>query len=139
MALMAGCAPAEDISATIKANLEGNERYAFFNQTYLDKKLLAALEGDFDVDGTEDLIIVFNEDKNASFLVTIYVQGGAFFLTEPISAPVDSCRLEWRDINEEPPGELIVSGQKGINYGYGIYHFIDFHWHSLYGDMQDCC
>ena len=73
-------------------------------------------------------------------MVAVYSDGGSFRISAPVRAPLENCRLQWRDIDEVPPVELLVSGQKGIYIGYAVFRFVDGEWISLFGDgMDGCC
>lgn len=137
--LSTACSAENQQSKAIHDALAEDVKFELFQETYGEKELLTYLYGDFNEDGVEDLIIVYKESANASYLVTVFSAEGSYLLTEPISAPVDSCQLEWKDVDNRPPKELLVSGQKGIHYGYGVFHFIDNQWQSLYGEMDQCC
>ena len=114
--------------------------YSRFAEAYPGKKALLSLAGDCNDDGREDLVIVYRESASENKLVAVYSHGDGFLITEPIPAPVEHCRLEWKNIDERPPVELLVSGQKGIHIGYAVFRLVEGRWVSLFGDgMENCC
>lgn len=114
--------------------------YSRFLKAYPGKQALLSLPGDCNDDGREDLVIVYRDSASENKLVAVYSQGYDYLITEPIPAPVEHCRLEWKNIDERPPVELLVSGQKGIYIGYAVFRLVDGRWVSLFGDgMENCC
>lgn len=137
--LLTGCGQSDTGEDEYVLDME-HPLYSYFLKAYPDKKALLSLAGDCNDDGIEDLIIVYRESASENKLVAIYSQGDGYLLTEPIPAPLEHCRLEWKDIDERPPLELLVSGQKGIYIGYAVFRLVDGRWVSLFGDgMEKCC
>ena len=134
----AGAAPGgvEDVSLPVTSH----PLMAVFRESLPDKEVLLTTLGDCNADGIEDLVVVYREDRDKNHMVAVYSDGGAFRLSAPVRAPLENCRLQWRDIDEVPPVELLVSGQKGIYIGYAVFRFVDGEWISLFGDgMDECC
>lgn len=127
---------AEDISLPVTSH----PLIAVFRESLPDREILLTTLGDCNADGIEDLVVVYREDRDKNHMVAVYSDGGAFRLSVPVRAPLENCRLQWRDIDEVPPVELLVSGQKGIYIGYAVFRFVDGEWISLFGDgMDKCC
>ena len=136
---LSGCGPGDTGESEYVLDAE-HPLYARFQQAYPDKKALLSLAGDCNDDGREDLIIVYRESASENKLVAVYSHGDDYLITEPIAAPVEHCRLEWKNIDERPPVELLVSGQKGIYIGYAVFRLVEGRWVSLFGDgMENCC
>ena len=113
---------------------------AVFRENLPDKEILLTTLGDCNADGIKDLVVVYREDKDKNHMVAVYSDSGSFRISAPVRAPLENCRLQWRDIDEVPPVELLVSGQKGIYIGYAVFRFVDGEWISLFGDgMDGCC
>lgn len=113
--------------------------FTHFQAAYDAPELVTGIAGDCNGDGVEDLTVVFRHGEG-NHLVTVYSGEEGFRLSEEISAPVEDCLLTWRDIDEVPPVELLVSGRKGIHIGYAIYRFEAGAWTALFGDgMGECC
>lgn len=133
-----GAAPggAEDVSLPVTSH----PLVAVFRESLPDREILLTTLGDCNADGIEDLVVVYREDRDKNHMVAVYSDGGSFSISAPVRAPLENCRLQWRDIDEVPPVELLVSGQKGIYIGYAVFRFVDGEWISLFGDgMDGCC
>ena len=115
------------------------ELLAYFEEAYPDKEIILLFEGDCNADGITDLVIVYKENENANHKVTVYSHDGGFKLSSPIPAPFEDVALRWKDIDERPPVELIVSGRRGIHFGIGVFRFVDGEWADLFGGMEMCC
>lgn len=127
---------AEDISLPVTSH----PLIAVFRESLPDREILLTTLGDCNADGIEDLVVVYREDRDKNHMVAVYSDGSTFRLSVPVRAPLENCRLQWRDIDEVPPVELLVSGQKGIYIGYAVFRFVDGEWISLFGDgMDECC
>lgn len=113
---------------------------AVFRQNLPDREILLTTAGDCNADGIEDLVVVYRESEEKNQMVVVYSDGEGFRLSVPTRAPLENCRIQWRDIDEVPPVELLVSGQKGIYIGYAVLRFVEGEWISLFGDgMDECC
>lgn len=111
-----------------------------FRQSVPDGEILLTTAGDCNADGIEDLVVVYRESEEKNQMVAVYSDGEGFRLSAPTRAPLENCRIQWRDIDEVPPVELLVSGQKGIYIGYAVLRFVEGEWISLFGDgMDECC
>ena len=133
-----GAAPggAEDVSLPVTSH----PLVAVFRESLPAREILLTTLGDCNADGIEDLVVVYREDRDKNHMVAVYSDGGSFSISAPVRAPLENCRLQWRDIDEVPPVELLVSGQKGIYIGYAVFRFVDGEWISLFGDgMDGCC
>lgn len=120
--------------------LSSHPLFHYFSLVHGSPELVTGIAGDCNGDGVEDLTLVFRHSEVGNHLVTVYSTGEEYLLSEEISAPVEDCLLVWRDIDEMPPVELLVSGRKGIHIGYAIYRFEGGAWVALFGDgMGDCC
>ena len=127
---------AEDVSLPVTCH----PLIAVFRESLPDREILLTTLGDCNADGIEDLVVVYREDRDKNHMVAVYSDGGSFRISAPVRAPLENCRLQWRDIDEVPPVELLVSGQKGIYIGYAVFRFVDGEWISLFGDgMDGCC
>lgn len=114
--------------------------YAHFLAAYGDKKPLLTGVNDLNNDGREDLVVVYQDTPITNKMVVILEEEGRIVISEPTPAPVENCRLEWRDIDDKAPIELIVSGSKGVNVGYAIYRWQKGELVNLFGDgMDGCC
>jgi len=126
-----------DSAAAVMANSAA--LLAYFEEVYPGKKTVMLLEGDCNADGITDLVIVYRENENSNRLATVYSHEGGFSLANPIPAPFEAVALKWKDIDERPPVELVVSGRRGIHFGIGVLRFVDGEWVDLFGGMENCC
>lgn len=114
--------------------------YEHFLDAYGDKKPLLTGVNDINNDGREDLIIIYHDTSSANKMIAIWEDQGKVIISEPTPAPLDNCRLEWRNIDDRDPIELIISGSKGVNVGYAIYRWENGNFVNLFGEgMADCC
>ena len=135
-----GPAPRPAAPAAISLPVTSHPLIAVFRESLPDREILLTTLGDCNADGIEDLVVVYREDRDKNHMVAVYSDGGSFSISAPVRAPLENCRLQWRDIDEVPPVELLVSGQKGIYIGYAVFRFVDGEWISLFGDgMDGCC
>ncbi len=114
--------------------------YAHFLAAYGDKKPLLTEVNDLNNDGREDLIVIYQDTPVTNKMIAIWEEEGRTLISEPTPAPVDNYRLEWRDIDDKPPVELIVSGSKGVNVSYAIYRWQKGEFFNLFAEgMEGCC
>lgn len=114
--------------------------YQHFLDCYGDKKPLLTGVNDINNDGLEDLIVIYQDTPTTNKMIAIWQEDGKVVISEPTPAPVENYRIEWRDIDDQDPIELIVSGSKGVNVGYAIYRWENHKFINLFGEgMEDCC
>jgi len=114
--------------------------YEHFLAAYSDKKPLLTGVNDINNDGLEDLIVIYQDTPTTNKMIAIWQEDGKVVISEPTPAPVENYRIEWRDIDDQDPIELIVSGSKGVNVGYAIYRWENHKFINLFGEgMEDCC
>ena len=111
----------------------------YFKEAYPDNEIVLLLKGDCNADGIDDLVIVYKADENHNHQVTVFSHEGGYKLSPPIPAPFQDVALEWKDIDNLPPVELVVSGRRGIHHGLGVFRFVDGEWVDLFGGMDECC
>lgn len=135
--MLSGCGKSASEIYTINEN---HPLYPNFLEVYGDMKILLTAEMDFTDDGLTDLIVIYRENKSSNKLVALWRDGDEVKLSEPTPAPINNCKVEWKDIDNTPPIEMILSGSKGTAVGYAIYRFDKNEFLSLFGDgMEDCC
>lgn len=117
-----------------------HELYVHFLAACGDKKPLLTGVNDLNNDGREDLIVIYQDTLVTNKMIAIWEEGGRTVISEPTPAPVENCRLEWRDIDDKAPIELIISGSKGVNVGYAIYRWQEGEFVNLFAEgMEECC
>jgi len=73
-------------------------------------------------------------------MIAIWEEDGIVAISEPAPAPIENCRLEWRNIDDKDLIELMIYGSKGVNVGYAIYRWEKGNFVNLFRDgMEDCC
>jgi len=114
--------------------------YQHYLASYGDKKPLLTGANDINNDGLGDLIVIYHDTPTTNKMIAIWQEDGKVVISEPTPAPVENYRIEWRDIDDQDPIELIVSGSKGVNVGYAIYRWENHEFINLFGEgMEDCC
>jgi hypothetical protein len=104
------------------------------------KEALLTSAMDFNNDGIEDLIVIFRENRKANKMIALWRSGTDISISGPMPAPLENCMIEWKDINKEPPIEMLLSGSKGAAVGYAVYRFENNAFINLFGDgMEECC
>lgn len=106
----------------------------------MGKKPLLTGVNDINDDGREDLIVIYQDTAETNKMIAIWEEKGEVIFSEPTPAPVENYRIEWRDIDNKAPVELIVSGSKGVNIGYAIYRWENGDFVNIFGEgMENCC
>ncbi|HQA06762.1 MAG: hypothetical protein GXX02_04220 [Syntrophomonadaceae bacterium] len=114
--------------------------YKHFIAVYGEKKPLLTGVNDINDDGREDLIVIYQDTAETNKMIAIWEEKGEVIFSEPTPAPVENYRIEWRDIDNKAPVELIVSGSKGVNIGYAIYRWENGDFVNIFGEgMENCC
>lgn len=114
--------------------------YEHFLAAYGEKTPLLTGVNDINNDGQEDLIVIYKDTADTNKMIAIWEEKGKVVISEPTPAPVENYRIEWRDIDNKAPIELVVSGSKGVNIGYAIYRWENGDFINLFGEgMEDCC
>ncbi len=136
-----GCGGEEQKEKTINKTIDAQHvLYKHFLAAYGDKKPLLTGVNDINSDGREDLIVIYQDSSVTNKMIAIWEEEGKVAISKPTPAPVENCRIEWRDIDDKDPIELIISGSKGVNVGYAIYRWEKGEFINLFGEgMADCC
>ncbi|MGI5921137.1 MAG: Cys-Cys-COOH (seleno)protein SaoC [Syntrophomonadaceae bacterium] len=147
--LIAGCGGAGQTTATEKTDPtqeviptvdKHHVLYKYFQTAYGDKKPILTGVNDINDDGREDLIVIYRDTSKTNKMIAIWEENGEVVMSDPTPAPVEKCRIEWRDIDNKAPIELIIAGSKGVNFGYAIYRWENGNFVNLFGEgMEDCC
>lgn len=132
--ILAGCSIADDYPDLIDSDL-----LPYFRAVYPDHRIVLMIEGDANDDGIYDLVVVFRADPDHNHKATVFSTPDGFLLTESMPAPFQDVDMEFININDKPPNELMISGRRGINFGLGILRFYDDQWVDLFGRLDGCC
>ncbi len=135
-----GCSGRSQNKGTSVTIDTGHPLYKHFLAAYEDKKPLLTGASDINNDGREDLIVIYQDTSVTNKMIAIWEEEGRLAISEPTPAPIENCRMEWRNIDDKAPIELIISGSKGVNMGYAIYRWENGKFVNLFGEsMEDCC
>jgi hypothetical protein len=87
------------------------------------------------------LIVIFDNDKGKKQMCAVIAkENEKHQFTDPIPAPAENQKIQFKDIDEKDELEFIVSGSKNGSVGYAIYRIIDGQIINLFGEgMEDCC
>jgi hypothetical protein len=98
-------------------------------------------EGDLNQDGRKDTVIIYRLEKDKCGMRVIFDLGDkGFKATDQTQAPVSNQQIQFKDIDNKRPMELIISGMKGSNIGYAIYRWQDGQLINLFAEnMNKCC
>ncbi len=117
-----------------------NKLLQYFKETHKDKKVLKAEEDDIDGDGIKDLVVIFNESKDNNKMVVIVEKGDRYEYSNEVAAPISNQKIEFKDIDNKPPMEIVVSGSRGNKLGYAIFRLENMKLIDLFGEgMKNCC
>ncbi|AHM57423.1 putative lipoprotein [Peptoclostridium acidaminophilum DSM 3953] len=118
-----------------------NELLAYFKAQYPDREPVQCAYEDITSDGSKDLIVIFENEKDKKQMCAVIAEENEKHqLTEPIPAPAENQKIQFKDIDEKDELEFIVSGSKNGSVGYAIYRIIDNRMINLFGEgMEDCC
>lgn len=97
-------------------------------------------EADVNGDKLKDTVLIYRENPQKCFLTVIVAHDQGFKTLQPVPAPVENQRIQFRDIDKMVPLEFIVSGSRGANTGYAIFRIEKQKIIDLFGqDMDRCC
>lgn len=111
-------------------------------------RLLLCSQADLNNDGIPDVVLLYEpargaqpvpEHEGMAMCVLISAPEG-FRTTNSLPAPYERQHIQFRDIDDKPPLEFVVSGAKGAKTGLGVYRVYDQEVVNLFGEsMDECC
>lgn len=112
-----------------------------FQKEFPDAEVLLACEEDVTNDGRKDLVVIYRKDNlTRTVVVSDSGDGVRYAFSEPIPAPVENQKIQFKNIDKENEIEIIITGEKKGAVGYAIYRMIDGQPADLFGEgMEDCC
>ncbi|MEN6326708.1 MAG: Cys-Cys-COOH (seleno)protein SaoC [Syntrophomonas sp.] len=117
-----------------------SEALKHWQQQYPGFKPVKWAEGDLNQDGRQDTVIIYQLKKDKCGMRVIFDLGEkGFKITDQTQAPVSNQQIQFKDIDDKPPIELIVSGMKDSNIGYAIYKWQDGQLINLFAENMDKC
>ncbi|MDL2321386.1 hypothetical protein LJC47_03460 [Desulfosarcina sp. OttesenSCG-928-B08] len=111
-------------------------------------RLLCCKAADLNDDGIADIVVIYAPPENTrpvpdhdGNVMAVLVSGKAgFTATNRLRAAAERWQIQFRDIDEKPPTEFIVSGYKGAKTGLGVYRVVGHTVENLFGEaMDECC
>lgn len=104
------------------------------------EEIITYAQNDLNNDGKNDLLVIYKVNKNSNKMTVVVNENNELYLTEPVPAPIEDQKIEFKDIDDKDEMEVIVSGSKNGNVGYAIYRIEDKKLVDLFGqDMESCC
>ena len=118
-----------------------NELLGYFQSQYPDREPVKCAYDDITNDSGKDLIVIFDNVKGKKQMCAVIAkENEKHQFTDPIPAPAENQKIQFKDIDEKDELEFIVSGSKNGSVGYAIYRIIDGQIINLFGEgMEDCC
>lgn len=117
-----------------------NKLLLHFKTSYPEKEVKKCGYEDIDGDGEKDLVVIFSNTKRSNGMLVVLEKEGKYKISEEVPAPIDNQKIEFKDIDETPPMEFIVSGSKDGQFGYAIFRLEGMKLKNLFGEgMEDCC
>ena len=116
----------------------------FILQTYLkeypETKVLLACEEDITNDDLKDLIIIYRDgDYSYATVAVDSGDGENYSFTEPILAPYENHKIQFKNIDKEAEMEFVLMGERNGVTGYGIFRMVEGAPVNLFGEgMEDC-
>ncbi|MGL5440154.1 MAG: Cys-Cys-COOH (seleno)protein SaoC [Filifactoraceae bacterium] len=104
------------------------------------QEIIKSATKDLNMDGKDDGIVIYRENKSKNFMVVIVTDKDSFYITEPIKAPLENQKIKFKDIDNKDEMEVIVSGEKNGAIGYGIYRIENGKFKDIFAEgMELCC
>lgn len=122
---------------------EDNKILKKFKKEYPGAEVLVACEEDLTNDGYKDLVVIYHPDPTDTPVELVVAvdsgDGENYTITEPIPAPVENQRLQFKNIDGKDETEFVLQGEKGNKVGYGIYRLVEGVPVNLFGEgMEEC-
>lgn len=97
-----------------------------FKNAYPTAEVLLACREDVTDDGLDDLVVICKmEEGNRTIVVTDKGDSTNYDFSDPIPAPVENQKIQFKNIDKEGEIEIIITGEKKGAVGYAIYRMID--------------
>lgn len=118
-----------------------NELLQYFQKQYPENKVQKAGMGDIDNDGIEDLVVIYRmTGEDANEMRVVFNREGNYKISNEHRAPYENQKIKFKDIDNSPPQEFIITGSRNGRYGHSIYRYEDYDTvHSIFGQDMDVC
>ncbi|MEG0857872.1 MAG: Cys-Cys-COOH (seleno)protein SaoC [Terrisporobacter sp.] len=113
---------------------------SYFEKNAKFEEIISYGEEDINEDKRKDLVVVYKKDNKSNEMVVIINEKDNIYMTAPTPAPKEDVVIEFRNIDDKNPMEIVISGSKNGNVGYGIYRLENKKLLNLFGEkMEACC
>ncbi|HHW41639.1 MAG TPA: permease [Syntrophomonadaceae bacterium] len=137
--LFAGCGGSDNVSA-VQTKKALPPAVSFWQQKYPQYQVVMWEQGDLNADSRDDTVIIYCIHKNQFRMAAVIDFTDGYRLTEPVPAPVSNQQVQFKDIDGQPPTELILSGMKGSSAGYVIFRLENDQLVDIFSsNMERCC
>ncbi|MEN6351692.1 MAG: Cys-Cys-COOH (seleno)protein SaoC [Syntrophomonas sp.] len=131
--------------------------FRYFQQQQPQAAVFCWGRGDLNNDGVPETVIIYGLPKKETrsseavrnkgevlldsqrWMTLVQEVSGAYCQSAPVRAPVSNQTIEFKDIDNKAPLEVIISGSKGSNTGYAVYRLIEGKMVDLFGEGMDRC
>lgn len=112
----------------------------YFKSNCEYKDIITYAEEDVNGDNKKDLVVIYKNIEGHNRLIVVASKGDDYYMTEPITAPVDDQAITFKDIDSKGVMEIMISGSKNKKFGYAIYRLEGNKLEDLFGEnMESCC
>lgn len=112
----------------------------YFEGNVIFEEIISYGEEDINEDKRKDLVVVYKKDNKSNEMVVIINEKDNIYMTDPTPAPKEDVVIEFKNIDDKVPLEVVISGSKNGNVGYGIYRLENKKLLNLFGEgMEACC
>lgn len=120
-----------DVDKSLLSYFENNTKF---------EEIISYGQEDIDGDKRKDLVVVYKKDNKSNEMVVVINERDNIYMTNHTPAPVDDVIIEFKNIDDKDPMEVVISGSKNGNVGYGIYRLENKKLLNLFGEgMEACC
>lgn len=113
---------------------------SYFEENAKFEEIINYSEEDINEDKRKDLVVVYKKDSKSNEMVVIINEKNNVYMTDPTPAPKEDVVIEFKNIDDKEPIEVVISGSKNGNVGYGIYRLENKKLLNLFGEgMEACC
>lgn len=112
----------------------------YFKKNCEFKDIITYAEEDINGDNKKDLVVIYKNKEDHNRLVVVATKDNEYFLTKPVTAPVEDQSITFKDIDSKGVMEVMISGSKKGKFGYAIYRLEGNELEDLFGEnMESCC
>ena len=136
---LVGCNPVISPANPIKPDIASTPALEYWQGENTYAPVIWA-EEDVNGDSRQDTILIYQTASDKCMMCAISNTSQGFLISQSIKAPIENQTISFKEIDEKPPTEIIVSGSKNGKIGYGILRLENDQLIDIFGDsMKDCC